>query len=108
MGRFIAAITAVKSDVIGIICRKSNVVVGAAARTPALNLRAYHHAWCLFARLLGQGTAGHLALVPCQVGPAVAGATRTTERTSSGLMRWRWAKRPSWPWPMLRSGRFGR
>jgi hypothetical protein len=106
MGRFIAAITAVKFDVIGIICRKSNVVAGVNGM-PALILRAYHHAWCLFARQLGQGTAGHMALVPCHVGPAVAGATRTTERTSSGWMRWRWAKRPSWPWPMLRSDRLG-
>jgi len=102
MGRFIAAITAVKSDVIG-VCQKSNVVAGAVIANAALHLRA-SQAWSLFARLLGQPATGHLALEACHVVPVTAGATRTTEPTSSGMMRWRWSKRPSRPWPMLRSG----
>ena len=99
MGRFIAAITAVKFDVIGIICRKSNVVAGVNGM-PALILRAYHLRGVSYGKV---GTAGHMALVPRHVGWLYLRRVRRNARVPDGCVT---LSETSWAAPMP-EGRLG-
>ena len=104
MGRFIAAIKAIKADVLG-ICQGMNVVSARIATRPTQGTTALLHLRSLLARLLGQEPSARWALA-CQVRVEHVRVDRQAGCASSRRWDRRTYQRPSRPGPGYSSGGF--
>ena len=104
MGRFIAAIKAIKADVLG-ICQSMNVVSARIVARPTQGSLALLHLRSLVARLLNQEPSGRWALEACQVRLAHVRVEHRTGCVSPRSGR-RTYQRPSRPGPGYSSGGF--
>jgi hypothetical protein len=110
MGKAIRNLIAGKVDVRG-IGYLANVAVDFVAGMPVRGLRLTETAPSRFVRSLSLRLAllvraGRAATAPCCLQPAVAGAMRMLEPTSSGTARSRWHERLGRPRSAIRVGRF--
>ncbi len=105
MGRFIAAIKAMKADVLG-ICQGMNVVSARIVTRPTQGSAALLQLRSLLARLLGQEPSGRWALETCQARPEHVRVGRQAGCASSRRSGRRTYQRPSRPGPGYSSGGF--
>jgi hypothetical protein len=105
MGRFIAAIKAIKADVLG-ICQGMNVVSARIATRPTQGNAALLLLRSLLARLLGQEPSGRWALEACQARPVHVRVDHRAGCDSSRHSGRRTYQRPSRTGPGHSSGGF--
>jgi hypothetical protein len=105
MGRFIAAIKAMKADVLG-ICQGMNVVSARIVTRPTQGTAALLQLRSLLARLLGREPSGRWALEACQARPEHVRVDHRAGCASSRRSGRRTYQRPSRPGPGYSSGRF--